>query len=402
MINVDDWAEIRRLYFSEGLGIKTISRQLGVARNTVRTAVRGSDPPNYQRQGTGSLVDAVEPRICELLRDCPTMPATVIAERIDWRHGITILRDRVAELRPLFRPPDPCQRTFYAPGELVQFDLWQPDKLIPVGFEQAEKLWVVTAVSGYSRYMAAHLVPTRAAHDVLGGMLHCFSQIGALPRTVVWDGEGCIGQWRRGKQVLTEDFQRFRGTLGVSVRLCKPNDPEAKGMNERANGYYETSFLPGRNFEDVADFNNQLSTWLKRANRRVHATTRLVPAEVIYEDRGAMRPLGPVLPDPAERFSTRLARDHYIRFDTNDYSVNPRFVGRRIEVRVDLDTVVATAGDIEVARHRRCLAKHRTLLDPAHAMTLRKMRAEQVAVPVLETGVEERDLADYDKALGVA
>jgi len=127
-----------------------------------------------------------------------------------------------------------------------------------------------------------------------------------------------------------------------------------------------------------------------------------VPAEVIYEDRGAMRPLGPVLPDPAERFSTRLARDHYIRFDTNDYSVNPRFVGRRIEVRVDLDTVVATAGDIEVARHRRCLAKHRTLLDPAHAMTLRKMRAEQVCVPVLETGVEERDLSDYDKALGVA
>jgi len=77
-------------------------------------------------------------------------------------------------------------------------------------------------------------------------------------------------------------------------------------------------------------------------------------------------------------------------------------VGRRIEIRVDLDTVVVTAGDIEVAHHRRCLAKHRTLLDPAHAMTLRKMRAEQVAVPVLETGVEERDLSDYDKALGVA
>jgi transposase len=402
MINVDDWAEIRRLYFSERLGIKTISRQLGVARNTVRTAVRGSDPPNYQRKGTGSLVDAVEPQICELLRDCPTMPATVIAERIDWPHGITILRHRVAELRPLFRPPDPCQRTFYAPGELVQFDLWQPDKVIPVGFDQVEKLWVVTAVSGYSRFMAAHLVPSRAAHDVLGGMLFCFSQIGALPRTVVWDGEGCIGQWRRGKQVLTEDFQRFRGTLGVSVRLCKPNDPEAKGMNERANGYYETSFLPGRNFEDVADFNDQLATWLKRANRRVHATTRMVPAEVIYEDRGAMRPLGPVLPDPSERFSTRLARDHYIRIDTNDYSVNPRFVGRRIEVRVDLDSVVATAGDIEVARHRRCLAKHRTLLDPAHATTLRKMRAERVSIPILETGVEERDLSDYDKALGVA
>ena len=65
-----------------------------------------------------------------------------------------------------------------------------------------------------------------------------------------------------------------------------------------------------------------------------------------------------------------------MRVDTNDYSVNPRFVGRRIEVRVDLDSVVATCGGVEVARHRRCLAKHRSLLDPAHAMTLRMMRAE--------------------------
>jgi transposase len=402
MINVDDWAEIRRLYFSERLGIKTIARQLGVARNTVRTAVRGSDPPSYQRPAKGSLVDAVEPKICALLRDCPTMPATVIAERIEWSHGITILRNRVAELRPLFRPPDPYQRTVYAPGELVQFDLWQPETAIPVGFDLAEKLWVVTAVCGYSRFMAAHMVPSRAGHDVFAGMLECFFQIGALPRTVVWDGEGCIGQWRRGKQALTEGFQRFRGALGVSVRLCKPNDPEAKGVNERANGYYETSFLPGRRFEDVADFNEQLSGWLKRANRRVHGTTRLVPAEVIYEDRGSMRRVPSVLPDPAERFSTRLTRDPYVRFDTNDYSVNPRFVGRRIDVRVDLVSVVATCGDIEVARHRRCLAKHRTLLDAAHAMTLRKMRAEQAEVPVLETGVEERDLADYDRALGVA
>ena len=111
----------------------------------------------------------------------------------------------------------------------------------------------------------------------------------------------------------------------------------------------------------------------------------------------------PVLPDPALRFSTRLPRDHYVRVDTNDYSVNPRFVGRRIEVRGDLDTVVVTCDGVEVARHRRCLAKHRTLLDPAHAMTLRLMRVEAAAVRRLrDRAVEERDLSDYDKALGVA
>ncbi len=115
-----------------------------------------------------------------------------------------------------------------------------------------------------------------------------------------------------------------------------------------------------------------------------------------------MRPFPPVLPDSAQRLSTRLPRDHYVRVGTNDYSVNPRFVGRRIEVRVDLDWVVATCDGVEVARHRRCLAKHRTLLDPTHAMTLRLMRVEQKAAELFADVVEERDLSDYDKALGVA
>jgi transposase len=403
MIKVDDWAEMRRLFYAEHLGIKTIARTFGVARNTVRTAIRSADPPRYERKPRGSLVDAVEPQIMELLKTCPTMPATVVAERIGWQFGMSILRMRLKELRPLFVPPDPCQRTFYAPGELVQFDLWQPDYEIPVGFDQEKKLWVVTAVSGFSRFMAAWMVPTRAAHDVLWGMLHCFEQIGALPRTVVWDGEGCIGQWRQGRESYTDEFQRFKGALGIGARLCKPADPEAKGVNERANGYYETSFLPGRTFTDTDDFNDQITTWLKRANRRVHATTRTVPADAIYEDRGSMRRLPEVLPDPSMCFGTRLDRDHYVRVDTNDYSVDPRYVGRRIEVKMDLDYVVVTCADMEVARHRRCLASHRTLLDPSHAITLRRMREEQSTdVPGPQTQVEERDLADYDKALGVA
>src|SRR5262245_54829110 len=124
VIGVEDWAEIRRLHRAERLGIKAIARRLKLAGNTVRDALRSDGPPRYERASNGSAVDAVEPLIRELLGEFPTMPATVIAERIGWERGITILRDRVAELRPLFVPPDPCQRTTYAPGELAQWDLW--------------------------------------------------------------------------------------------------------------------------------------------------------------------------------------------------------------------------------------------------------------------------------------
>jgi hypothetical protein len=157
--------------------------------------------------------------------------------------------------------------------------------------------------------------------------------------------------------------------------------------------------LPGRRFDDVADFNAQFTHWLRRANMRIHATTKQRPADAIFEDRGAMLAFPPLLPDPSWRFTTRLPRDHYVRVDTNDYSVNPRFVGRRIDVRVTLDEVIVTCESTEVARHRRFLGKHQTLIAPEHMRVLRTMRAEAqlAAAPTSETFVEERDLAVYDR-----
>ncbi len=231
---MEDWAEIRRLHRAEGVGVKAIARRLGVAGNTVRSALRASGPPSYQRQAKGSIVDAVEPEILKLLRDCPDMAATVVAERNGWERSIRVLRERVAELRPLFVPPDPCQRTSYRPGELAQFDLWQPNADIPLGYGQSAKCWVVVGVPGFSRFVAGWMIPSRQAHDVLGGHLQVLHQFGALPRMVVWDQEGAIGRWRGREMAFTPEFQAFKGTLGIGAMLCQRGDPEAKGLVERA------------------------------------------------------------------------------------------------------------------------------------------------------------------------
>jgi transposase len=83
-LSLDDWAEIRRLHRAEGMPIKAIARVLGVSRNTVRAALAADGPPKYARSAMGSIVDPFEPRIRELLQVYPTMPATVMAERIGW------------------------------------------------------------------------------------------------------------------------------------------------------------------------------------------------------------------------------------------------------------------------------------------------------------------------------
>jgi transposase len=403
---VEDWAEIRRLHRAEGLPIKVIARTLGVSRNTVRAALASDGPPKYDRPAKGSVVDAFEPRIRELLRAYPSIPATVIGERIRWPYSIRTLSGRVAKLRPLYLPPDPVSRTTYAAGELAQCDFWFPDISVPVGFGQArtaKRLPVLTMASGYSRWLSAVLVPSRQAEDLFAGWWQLISRLGAVPRTLVWDGEGAVGRWRAGRPELTGDCQAFRGTLGVQVVVCRPADPEAKGLLERAHDYLERSFLPGRSFGGPADFNRQLAGWLAMANSRPKRVLGCAPADRIAADTAAMLTLPPVPPVTGWRSSSRLARDHYIRLDSNDYSVHPSVIGRRIEIAAGLDRVTVFCDGKPVADHDRVWAQHQTITDPAHAAAAKALRRERITIgrPVTDTDVQIRPLADYDTALGL-
>ena len=398
---MENWAEIRRLHRAEAMPIKAIVRKLGVSRNAVRRALAADTPPKYVRAPRGSVVDAVEPRIRALLADWPTMPATVIAERIGWDHSLTILKDRVRVLRPLFTPPDPASRTAYRPGELVQCDLWFPPVDVPLGFGQVARPPVLVMVAGYSRCMDAVMLPSRQAPDLLAGHWFLLRRLGAVPRALVWDNESAVGSWRSGRPKLTEAFEGFRGTLGIRIIQCRPGDPEAKGLVERGNGYLETSFLPGRSFVSPADFNTQLGAWLPRANTRQHRALGCRPVDRLDADRAGMLALPPVAPSTGWALSVRLSRDHYVRLDSNDYSVHPVAVGRRVEVRADLDTVTVTLTGREVARHLRCWAKHQSITDPGHATAAAAMRSATGGGRAPVEDIERRALSEYDTAFGL-
>jgi transposase len=410
VLSVEDWAEIRRLHRAEQMPIKAIARVLGISRNTVRAALAADGPPRYSRPEAGSIVDPFEPRIRELLQVYPTMPATVIAERIGWTRGLTVLKERVAELRPVYLPVDPASRTSYEPGQIAQCDLWFPDVRVPVGPGQvrtATQLPVLVMVAAYSRWLTAVLLPSRCAEDLFAGWWRLIQGLGAVPRTLVWDGEAAIGKRRGGRTVLTEAAQRFRGVLGNQIYVCAPADPEAKGIVERANQYLETSFLPGRTFTSPDDFNAQLQEWIALVNQRRRRALECAPTDRIGADLAAMLALPPVAPVTGWRASLRLPRDHYVRLDGNDYSVHPAAVGRRVEVLADLDRVQVFCDGRPVADHTRSWARHQTFTDPVHAEAARALRREHRALAAAralrpaDVLVEERSLSSYDTALGL-
>jgi hypothetical protein len=221
----------------------------------------------------------------------------------------------------------------------------------------------------------------------------------------LWDRESAIG----GNGKLTDAAAGFAGTLGVRIKLAAPRDPETKGRVERGNGYFETSFLPGRVFSSPEDFNTQLADWLPRANTRVVRALHARPVDVFEKDRQAMLELPPVAPGVGLTHRVRLARDYYIRLDGNDYSVDPSFIGRFVDATATTTEVLLRCDGQPAGTHPRCWGTHQTITDPGHVRTAAGLRshyqAQQRRHPVRRHPdghpVQLRVLADYDTLFGV-
>jgi hypothetical protein len=141
--------------------------------------------------------------------------------------------------------------------------------------------------------------------------------------------------------------------LGTRIWQAPARDPETKGIVERANGYLQTSFLPGRAFTDPVDFNTQLAAWLPRANSRLVPATGSTPAALLAADRAAMGALPPVAPRVGWSGKVRLGRDYYVRVCGNDYSVCPSVIGRMLDITCDLERVQVDCAGQLVADHAR-------------------------------------------------
>jgi hypothetical protein len=203
----------------------------------------------------------------------------------------------------------------------------------------------------------------------------------------------------------------FAGTLATQIRLAPPRDPEFKGMVERHNGYLETSFLPGRRFVSPADFNAQLGDWLAQANTRTVRSIQGRPVDLLEVDYRSMLTLPPIGPSVGLTQRVRLGRDYYVRVDTVDYSVDPRFIGRFVDVTASLTEVSAVCDGQPAARHARSWAKHGVVTDSQHQATAATMRqalaierqSRQAATRQHADGhaVMLRALPDYDALFGV-
>jgi transposase len=382
----------------EGLSQREIRRRTGLHRDTIRRALVSEKPPHYgPRPKRVSKLDPFVWRIEELLADEPRLSGVRIREEIDkegYAGSQTILDELLRELRPRYLPPPRSfQRTRYRPGELCQFDLCEPRSPIPVGYGQSRRGYVVTCELPYSRAFAGALVFSKQFCDIAFGMSRCLERLGALPEKLVWDREGAIAP--KGRP--TEEFLAFCGSLSLGWIILDAGDCQAKGALERSHRFLHGNFEAGRRFANTLDFQDQLDRWCERIGARMHRSTQAVVAERLAEERERMRPLPQALPDTDVRFVARVPAQPYLRFDRNDYSLDPRLVGRRVEARASQREIQAVALDTGAlaCRHARVFAGGLCFTDPAHQRALDELRGTRRREP----DVELPSLARYDQLI---
>jgi transposase len=398
VVGVEQWAEVRRLHRVEHVSIREISKRTGLHRKTIRRALAAAEPPKYSRPTGASKLDPFKDWICEQLRADPRIQSQrlrEIAGELGYEGGKSIFDDYVREVRPRFLAPRTFQRTIYRPGELVQCDLWEPKQHIPVGHGQTRRGWVVTSEVCWSRAIAGTLIFSKEAPDILWGLARNLARLGALPEKLVWDRESAIGAGGRP----TDAFAAFCGQLEVGWVILEARDPQAKGALERSHRFMRSNFEPGRVFANHLDFQDRLDAWIEKANGRVHRTIRAVPAERLSEEQTRMRLLPARMPDVDRRQVVRVPAQPLVRVDRNDYSIDPQFAGRRVELRVsqtDVIAVVLDTGEL-AARHRRVFAGGLTITDSAHQTRLERQREKRRQRHQVE--VEIRPLSRYDRLI---
>ncbi len=381
-----------------GTPMRRIARELGLARETVHGVVRrwqaeragdGATGP-LGRQRRSSQVDPYEATIRQLLARYPDITIVRVFEELraqGFTGGLTIVRERVLELRP---PPQraPVVRFETPAGQQAQMDYSTYD--LDFSGEGRRRVHLFSYLLSYSRRQYLRFVEAQDLATTLREHIRAFEYLGGVAATCLYDNMKVV-VLRHGDEgpLYNPRFLAFATHYGFTPQACRVRRGQTKGKVERPFWYVETNLFNGRSFQSLAHLNEVTTWWLAHvADVRLHRETKQRPIDRYAEERPHLRAL-PASPYDVATVEYRVVNvEGSVVYRQNSYSVPWRYIGQALPVRVtETELIVYSPHLAEIARHRllprgqtgqRCEQKeHRPGSDPRqHAAQLRERFAE--------------------------
>jgi transposase len=166
-------------------------------------------------------------------------------------------------------------------GAQAQVDFGQTNQYTPDG--KFVKLRFISFVLSHSRFKYKEWLDRPfTTRDVIRAHENAFQYFGGIPDELVYDQDALIVvSENAGDLILTREFQAYREERQLSLRVCRPFDPESKGKIENVVGYIKHNFAKHRLYHGLDSWNESGCDWLGRTgNYKIHNTTKKRPVKV--------------------------------------------------------------------------------------------------------------------------
>jgi transposase len=390
-----------------GASRRAIARALGISRGAVGRVLAqvqaqrdGQATPLPQPRQRGSMLDAYEPLLQELLSKYPNLTAERALQELQargFRGRYTIVRQRLKQLRP--RPAAaPVPRFETEPGAQAQMDYGVYD--LDFTREGRRRVYLFSYLLGYSRRQYLHFVEAMDLVTTLREHVHAFRHLGGAARVCLYDNfKAVVLRHDADGPLYNPKFLAFATHYGFKPQACQVRRPQTKGKVERKFFYVETSLLNGRTFETLAHLNEVTAWWLADvADVRRLRDFRESPLERHGRERPQLLPLPGCDFDTALVLYRHVTVEGFITHRLNLYSVPWSYIGQVLPVRVtETEVIIYSTGLDEIGRHRllpgtvtgarQTLKGHHPSTDPGQRVLLLRQRFSElgpVAVQFLD------------------
>ena len=378
MIDDEQEAQIRRLYFEKSWRMGSIARELGIHHSTVGRVLSqsGVDLSNPQRP---SMFDRFVPFILDELKRHPKLRSTRLYQMVTelgYVGGPDHFRHMVARIRP-----KPQAEAFLKlrtlPGVEAQVD-WADFGTVSIGSAE----WRLSAflmVLSWSRTIYLKFYLSQKMAWFLRGHEEAFKYFGGIPRVILYDNLKSAVISRRGLEIVfNKTLFSFSGHHGYEPRPVAPYRGSEKGRVERAVRYVRDSFFAGLRWSSIDELNEKALIWMEDiagARPWQRDKTRTVRAAFI-EEKEVLRPLSSDEFPCDERVEAKVGKSPYIRYECNDYSVPMKYIRHILVVYAGEKLLRIFDGEDLVAEHERSFDKGVTIDNQEHIAAIRTRKTQ--------------------------
>lgn len=413
IIEVDIYSAIRTRY-SDGESMRSIAKDLGISRQTVKKYCEGATHPevrkNYQREP-----DVITDKIKAFILSCfsededenlkkqkhtaKKIYDLLITEK-RFTGSYSTIRATVSSLRTERTvPPQSSVPLSYAPGEAIQID-WGEATVYIDG--QKTKLYTFCGRLCYSCDIFVQVYKAANQEAFLEAQQLMFDFFGGTPRRLIFDNAKVAVKEGFGIHAKPQDkYLSFSAHYAFSLDFCNPASGNEKSLVENLVGYSRRNFLvPVPRINNIEELNRKLWNDCINYRDKHKVAHRQHAVQVMYQEE--TRFLNTI---PRYRFDTSktaMAKvDDFstVRYEKNNYSVPTRYLRKDVTVKGYANNICILHQGSVIATYSRQYGCGNTQYRLEHYIDLleRKPRSVSNARPVKETLTQE--LLDWGNQL---